>query len=79
MNCDVANVESSPWAHAAAPVWTSPLSDVSSCPAAGPAGFDELWADPMAPANLVLRADEQCMRITVHDGADTVFMTAVEN
>jgi lysophospholipase L1-like esterase len=54
--------------------FTDATGDVSSCPAAGLAGFDEAWANPADLEHLVVWANEQYMRIAVETGADMIFM-----
>lgn len=54
--------------------FTDGTGDVSSCPAASLAGFDEPWTNPQDLEDLVVWANEQYMRIAVDHGADMVFM-----
>ena len=54
--------------------FTDATGDVSSCPAAGLAGFDEAWANPADLEHLVVWANEQYMRIAVETGSDMIFM-----
>ena len=54
--------------------FTDGTGDVSSCPAASTAGFDQPWEDPAALADLVVWATEQYMDIAVSEGADMIFL-----
>jgi lysophospholipase L1-like esterase len=54
--------------------FTDATGDVTSCPAAGVAGFDEPWANPSELEHLVIWANEQYMRIAVDTGTDMIFM-----
>ena len=51
--------------------FTDGTGDVTSCPAAGLAGFDEPWPDA---EELVIWANEQFMQIAVETGTDMIFM-----
>lgn len=52
--------------------FTDGTGDVSSCAAAGLAGFDEAWADPSQLADLVIWANEEFMGIAVETGTDMI-------
>ena len=54
--------------------FTDATGDVSSCPAAGAAGFDEAWDDQQALEDLVVWANEQFVEIAVSSGSDVIFM-----
>ncbi len=54
--------------------FTDATGDVTSCPAAGVAGFDEPWANPADLEHLVIWANEQYMRIAVETQTDMIFM-----
>jgi lysophospholipase L1-like esterase len=51
--------------------FTDGTGDVTSCPAAGLAGFDQPWPDAEP---LVIWANEQYMQIAVETGTDMIFM-----
>jgi lysophospholipase L1-like esterase len=51
--------------------FTDGTGDVTSCPAAGLAGFDQPWPDAEP---LVIWANEQYMQIAVETGTDLIFM-----
>lgn len=54
--------------------FTDATGDVTSCPAANLAGFDEAWADPQQLETLVIWANEQFMQIAVETGSDLIMM-----
>lgn len=51
--------------------FTDATGDVTSCPAAGLAGFDRPWPDA---EELVIWANEQYLQIAVETGSDMIFM-----
>ncbi len=54
--------------------FTDATGDVTSCPAANLAGFDEPWANPQDLEDLVVWANEEFMRAAVETGADMIFL-----
>jgi lysophospholipase L1-like esterase len=54
--------------------FTDGTGDVTSCPAAGLAGFGAEWEDPDLLAELVIWANEQYLSIAVDFAVDMVFM-----
>ncbi|MBK6687186.1 MAG: hypothetical protein IPG45_22140 [Deltaproteobacteria bacterium] len=54
--------------------FTDATGDVTSCPAAGLAGFDEPWSNPQDLEHLVVWANEQFMQIAVETQTDLIMM-----
>lgn len=54
--------------------FTDATGDVTSCPAAGLAGFDEPWTNPQDLEHLVVWANEQFMQIAVETQTDLIMM-----
>jgi lysophospholipase L1-like esterase len=54
--------------------FTDATGDVSSCAAAGLAGFDEPWPNQHDLERLVIWANEEYMRIAVETGSDLIWM-----